>query len=155
MRRTRIRRFGASCFLSCLILAAAASYAAAVSAAGRTEPVPCDIRRGACTAELDGGMTLQFDIQPRPVETMSELTFMVTLLRNGREITDASVALDLSMPGMYMGKNSPVLRHVAHGRYEGKGLIPRCMSGSKTWQADLLVVHGRQKGSASFVIEVP
>jgi hypothetical protein len=155
MTSARFPLDGAAFLLFFLLLVVAASDGTAVSAADRTKPVPCNIQRGACSADLGNRLTAQFDIQPRPVTAMSELTFVVTLLQDSRQVIDAAVSLDLSMPGMYMGKNSPVLKHIANGRYEGKGLIPRCMSGSRTWQADLAVVRGQQKGSASFLIEVP
>ena len=70
---------------------------------------------------------------------MVENTFVVIVTRNGKPITDASVRLDLSMPHMFMGRNQPVLKQVKDGRYEGKGIITRCASGRKTWQADVVV----------------
>jgi hypothetical protein len=99
----------------------------------------CDIQRGSCLIETGEGMTIEFDIQPKPVAAMSELSFIVNLNRGGTPLTDASTELDLSMPGMFMGRNRPVLKHVYNGRYEGKGIITRCPSGKKTWQAEVTV----------------
>ncbi len=115
---------------------------------------PCAIQQGACSFTTDSGMTVEFDIQPKPVRAMSKLDMLVSVKENGKPVTDAFVKLDLTMPGMYMGKNSPDMKHSANGRYEGKGIITRCMSGKKTWQADVIVERGGTRQSASFVFEV-
>lgn len=115
---------------------------------------PCAIQQGACSFTTDSGMTVEFDIQPKPVRAMSKLDMLVSVKENGKPVTDASVKLDLTMPGMYMGKNSPDMKHSANGRYEGKGIITRCMSGRKTWQADVIVERGGTRQAASFVFEV-
>ena len=115
----------------------------------------CDIQRGPCIQETGDGMRVEFDIQPKPVTTMSGLTFFIHLTRNGKPVTDASsVVLDLSMPGMYMGRNRPVLKQLDNGRYEGKGLITRCMSNSSTWQAEITVERGKRITVADFEFEV-
>jgi hypothetical protein len=114
----------------------------------------CDIQRGSCLIETGEGMTIEFDIQPKPVAAMSELTFIVNLSRGVSPLTDASTALDLSMPGMFMGKNRPVLKQVYNGRYEGKGILTRCPSGIKTWQAEVTVKHAGKTAVASFLFEV-
>jgi len=114
----------------------------------------CDIQRDSCLIQTGEGMTIEFDIHPKPVTAMSELTFIVNLSRGGSPVTDASISLDLSMPGMFMGKNRPVLKQVYDGRYEGRGIITRCPSGNKTWQAEVTVEHAGKTAVASFVFEV-
>jgi len=99
-------------------------------------------------------MSIEFDAQPKPVTSMSESTFIVKLSKNGVPVTDALVHIDLSMPGMFMGKNQPVLTHRKDGRYEGKGIITRCVSGKKTWQADVMIDAGGATSTAAFVFEV-
>ena len=126
----------------------------ALPASAAENRTACDIQRGSCLIETGDGMTIEFDAQPKPVAAMSELTFIVNLSRGGSPVTDASTALDLSMPGMFMGKNRPVLKQVYDGRYEGKGIITRCSSGKKTWQADVTVKHAGKTAVASFVFEV-
>lgn len=116
--------------------------------------IACDIQHGSCITKTGAGITIEFDIQPKPVATMSELTFIVNLSRGGSPVIDASTALDLSMPGMFMGKNRPVLKQVNAGRYEGMGIITRCPSGKKTWQAEVTVEHAGKTTAASFVFEV-
>ena len=115
--------------------------------------VPCDIQHGPCTSEAQG-MTITFDIRPKPVKTMSELRFMVTIKKSKIPVTDASVALDLSMPGMYMGKNRPVLKHLGLGTYQGTGIITRCASGQRTWQAKITLGRGDPATIALFQFEV-
>jgi hypothetical protein len=115
--------------------------------------VPCDIQHGSCVMETNG-MTITFDILPKPVRTMSELQFIVTITRKKHPVTDASVTLDLSMPGMYMGKNRPALKYLGQGRYQGSGIITRCTSGQKSWQAQVTVGSGDPATIARYQFEV-
>jgi hypothetical protein len=116
--------------------------------------LPCDIQIGSCIMRTGDGMTIEFDIQPKPVAAMTESTFVVRISRKGIPITDALVKLDLSMPHMFMGKNQTVLKHIKEGRYEGKGVITRCASGRKTWQADVAAGPAGKTGVAAFLFEV-
>ena len=154
-----MKQFYSTMRILCLFLVLATIPVALVvlkpaPAASATEtPLPCDIQIGSCIRNGDG-MTIEFDVQPKPVAAMTESTFVVTVTRNGLPITDASVHLDLSMPHMFMGKNQPILNHIKNGRYEGKGIITRCASGRKTWQADVAVGSAGKTASAAFVFEV-
>jgi hypothetical protein len=114
----------------------------------------CDIQSGSCLKETGDGMTVEFDIRPKPVVALSDLTFIVNLTRGGMTVTDASVVLDLSMPGMFMGKNQPILKHATNGRYVGKGTITRCPSGKKMWQAEVTVKQASKTTIVDFVFEV-
>ncbi len=125
-----------------------------VWAADPALPASCDIQHHACSMTTASGMVVRFDIQPKPVKTLSELRFIVSLLDKEKPVTDASVKLDLTMPGMYMGKNTPDMKPGTNGRFEGKGVIPRCMSGRKTWKADVAVERGSIRDAAGFVFEV-
>jgi hypothetical protein len=40
------------------------------------------------------------------------------------------------------------------GRYEGKGVIIRCASGKKTWQAEVTVKRPKRTDVVDFVFEV-
>jgi len=115
--------------------------------------VTCDIQHGPCVMETNG-MTINFDILPKPVRTLSELRFRVTVKRNNVPVTDAAIALDLSMPGMFMGKNRPMLKQVGQGTYEGTGIIPRCISGQRTWHAEVTVGRGDPAATALYQFEV-
>ncbi len=142
-------RFALRMLLVIALLSAAASAAPAADVRSN-----CDIQRGPCIQKTDDGMTVEFDIKPKPVAAMSDLAFFITITRHGMPVTSSSVALDLTMPGMVMGKNLPMLKRTGAGRFEGKGIIPRCPTGKKTWQADVIVVHEGKTDVAGFVFEV-
>jgi hypothetical protein len=141
--------------LSTVIIPMSLLIVVAAPAASETEnALPCDIQLRSCIMRTGDGITIEFDIQPKPVSAMTESTFVVTVTRNGLPITDASVHLDLSMPHMFMGQNQPILKHIKEGRYEGKGIITRCTSGRKTWQADVAVGSAGKTAVAAVVFEV-
>jgi hypothetical protein len=131
------------------ILHVFASTAAAVDIVSN-----CDIQRGPCIRKIGNGLTVEFDIKPKPVTAMSDLNFLITIKRGGMPVAGSTAALDLSMPGMFMGKNLPMLKRMGAGRFEGKGIIPKCPTGIKTWQADVIVVHDGKTDVAGFVFEV-
>ena len=123
-------------------------------ASAAEEGPDCDIQSGSCAKETADGMRVEFDAQPKPVTSMSDLRFIVTVTRGGSPVSDASIVLNLSMPGMFMGKNQPVLKHAENGRYEGKGVIIKCPSGRKVWRADITIARGGKNAAARFVFEV-
>lgn len=123
------------------------------AAADSVTPAACDIQKSPCVQRTAGGMTVEFDIQPKPVTAMSDLQFIVKLEQQGKPVPDAEVDLKLSMPGMFMGRNQPLLKHTSRGQYEGTGIITRCMSGRKTWQADISVGPSPAE-TVSFLFEV-
>jgi hypothetical protein len=141
--------------LSLAVISLSLVFVAAAPARANDETaLHCDIQVGPCLMKTGDGIKVEFDVHPKPVKTMTENTFMVTLSRDGLPLKGASIKLDLSMPHMYMGKNQPVLRHVRDGRYEGKGVITRCASGSSTWQADIMIESAGTTVDAAFVFEV-
>jgi nitrogen fixation protein FixH len=91
----------------------------------------CDINSGPCTRKTDTAEIL-FDITPKPVKVMHELTFTVKI-KKGLRVDNVVVTLE--MPGMYMGENTVVAGKVAEGTYTGRGIIPGCNSGKKRWRA--------------------
>jgi hypothetical protein len=93
----------------------------------------CLINEGICSKAV-GAQKVVFDISPKPVRAMKELTFTVRL--DGGNMPP-SLVLDLSMPGMYMGRNEVTLKKTGDGGYSGRGVIPRCPSGKKLWQAEI------------------
>ncbi|MGB0130568.1 hypothetical protein [Chlorobium sp.] len=95
----------------------------------------CDIHGGACS-KTAGNTTVTLEISPRPVRHMQELLFSVTV-KPCSSLPD-TLLLDLSMPGMEMGKNQVTLVRKSNCLYQGKGLIVKCMSGRKLWKATVL-----------------
>jgi YtkA-like len=142
-----------------LILAAVASAAVLfcgperISASQNTQP-DCRIDTGACV-RTSGALSVVLDIAPKPVQSMHELTFTVTVTEKDNPIRDASVIISLSMPGMFMGENVVRLKHRVEGVYEGKGVIVRCPSGKKIWQASVIIKRGEKKTVVNYVLEVP
>ena len=114
-------------------------------AQGVTEVADCAPDQGPCTAAAAGRQII-FDISPKPVKAMKELIF--TIRATGRN-TAPAILLDLSMPGMYMGRNEVVLKKNPDGSYSGKGIIPRCPSGRMLWRA-AVTVPGAGKVSYTF-----
>jgi len=114
-------------------------------AQGVTEVANCAPDQGPCTAAAAGRQII-FDISPKPVKAMKELIF--TIRATGRN-TAPAILLDLSMPGMYMGRNEVVLKKNPDGSYSGKGIIPRCPSGRMLWRA-AVTVPGAGKVSYTF-----
>lgn len=98
-------------------------------------PVDNTIHEKACTI-TSGSYTVTLNIDPKPVKHMKELTFSVTV--SPCDKLPASLLLDLSMPGMAMGKNQVTLVKKSGCTYEGNGIIVRCMSGRTLWQATIL-----------------
>lgn len=93
--------------------------------------VNCQAHKGSCYQPLGEGQVF-FEIFPKPVKAMQDLTFMVTV--KGVAPSSAPV-IDLSMPGMHMGPNKVQTKLVAPGVFQGKGVIVRCPSGKRLWQA--------------------
>jgi hypothetical protein len=99
-------------------------------------------------------MLVEFSISPRPVTVMQDLEFTVTLRKKGKPVTGATLLLDLSMPGMFMGNNHPKLIEIQEGTHRGRGVIPRCITGQSHWKAFIAVAHGGQVEKVSFLFEV-
>lgn len=79
------------------------------------------------------GTQVELDITPKPVKAMEELFFVLSV----RNIQYNQLILDLSMPGMQMGQNRIILSKRDDGKYVGKGVIARCPSGRRLWEASI------------------
>src|SRR5512134_3265285 len=106
-------RLAGCIFLPCaaFIIAGAASVYPAL-----TEDRPdCDLGAGPCFREMKG-LRITFDIQPKPVKAMGDLTFSVKV--TGGKVR-GGIGIDLEMPGMFMGKNRIVLKEAGEGTFRG------------------------------------
>ncbi len=110
--------------------------------------INCDIQNGACI-QMVGGRKVTLEILPRPVKAMRELTFTVTV--DGPADDFKRSYIDLNMPAMDMGKNRVPLEYRGEGVFEGRGVIVRCISNLKTWQAKITFPD---KGRAYFIFDV-
>ncbi len=97
--------------------------------------INCDAHKGVCTQSL-GNNTVSLEIAPRPVKTMRDLVFKVSISGNS---PSKSPYIDLGMPAMKMGPNRVLLKPAGQGCYEGKGVIVRCPSGRRTWFANVII----------------
>ena len=111
--------------------------------------VNCDLHNGTCTQQLQG-TDVRLEVQPRPVKAMTDLMFKVTL--SGTPLASQGAPfIDLGMPGMNMGPNRVLLKASAPAVYEGTGVIVRCPSGRRIWQATVTVPD---MGAVRFVFDV-
>jgi nitrogen fixation protein FixH len=79
-----------------------------------------------------GGQEVLLSITPWPPIAMREVDFTVSLPGYAGK---APPYVDLSMEGMEMGRNRVDLSRGADGRYRGTGVIVRCRSGRRDWEA--------------------
>ena len=121
-----------------------------ISAADKyQEMINCDLHAGPCTQSLLEN-TVTFEVTPRPVKALQNLSFRVTL--SGKQLTSAKAPyIDLGMPGMNMGPNRVQLNSAGGNLYEGQGVIVKCPSGRRTWQA---TVTRPDAGQTEFIFDV-
>lgn len=99
----------------------------------------CRFEEGPCVKKMNAREFI-LETSPAPPQAFKETTF--TLSIRGAEIKSEEIILDLSMPGMYMGKNQVRLKKSGRNTYTGKGIIPRCPSGKTLWQVGLTLPDG-------------
>jgi nitrogen fixation protein FixH len=95
-----------------------------------------------------GGQEVLLSISPWPPAAMRELAFTV---RAPGYAGDVPPHVDLSMRGMEMGPNRVSLSRQTDGSFRGTGVIVRCPSGRKEWDAAVTVPG---KGKAVFRLDV-
>lgn len=93
------------------------------------------IHEGPCIIKA-GNHTVTLNIDPKPVKAMKELSF--SLMVTPCDKLPDKLLIDLSMPGMQMGKNQITLIKKNTCLYEGKGIVVRCMSRLTLWQVTIL-----------------
>lgn len=111
--------------------------------------VNCELHSGTCTQQLQG-TDVRLEVKPRPVKAMTDLLFRVSLTGKFANPKKAPF-IDLSMPGMNMGPNQVLLKPAGLSVYEGTGVIVRCPSGRKIWQATVTLPD---VGAVRFVFDV-
>ena len=121
-----------------------------ISAADKyQEMINCDLHAGPCTRSLSEN-TVTLDVTPRPVKALQNLSFRVTL--SGKQLTSTKAPyIDLGMPGMNMGPNRVKLKSACGNLYEGQGVIVKCPSGRRTWQATVTIPDA---GQTEFIFDV-
>ena len=113
------------------------------------EMINCDLHAGPCSQTLSK-KTVTLEVTPRPVKALKNLTFRITL--SGKQsILTQSPYIDLGMPGMNMGPNRVQLKSAGGNSYEGQGVIVKCPSGRRTWQATVTIPD---VGQTKFIFDV-
>lgn len=114
------------------------------------ELINCDLHTQACTRPLAAGVAVTLEVTPKPVKAMQDLSFKVTL--SGKQSTaPKDLYIDLGMPGMKMGPNRVRLNAAGNNTYTGQGVIVRCPSGRRIWQATVIVP---EVGHTDFIFDV-
>lgn len=114
------------------------------------ELINCDLHTQACTRPLAAGVAVTLEVTPKPVKAMQDLSFKVTL--SGKQSTaPKDLYIDLGMPGMKMGPNRVRLNAAGNNTYTGQGVIVRCPSGRRIWQATVIVP---EMGHTDFIFDV-
>jgi hypothetical protein len=113
------------------------------------EMINCDLHAGPCTQSLSEN-TVTLEVTPRPVKALQNLSFRVTLSGKQLVLTQAPY-IDLGMPGMNMGPNRVQLKSAGGNSYEGQGVIVKCPSGRRTWQATVTIPDA---GQTEFIFDV-
>ncbi|MGD8942739.1 MAG: hypothetical protein PVJ37_05720 [Desulfobacterales bacterium] len=139
------------CMLSIVTLTAILLSTPVKTSAGDKyqEMINCDLHAGPCTQSLSEN-TVTLEVTPRPVKALRNLSFRVTL--SGKQITSTKAPyIDLGMPGMNMGPNRVQLKSAGSYSYEGQGVIVKCPSGRRTWQATVTIPDA---GQTEFIFDV-
>jgi len=110
--------------------------------------INCDIQKGPCSQTV-AECRVSLDISPKPVKAMQDLTFRVTV--DGPAEISSQPYIELGMPAMKMGPNKVLLEDLGGGVFEGRGVIVRCKSGRRTWQAEIKIPG---LGEAKFIFDV-
>jgi hypothetical protein len=96
---------------------------------------PSALRGGAFRADA-GNQEVRLTVSPWPPRAMRETSFSVALPgHSGNPPPD----VELSMPGMEMGRNRVPLSREKDGVFRGTGVFVRCASGRKDWEAAVTV----------------
>ena len=146
----RTDRLAVALLTAILLLMSATFLPAGTGAAEKFQHlVNCDLHKGTCMQPLQGTNVI-LEVAPKPVKAMTDLRFTVRFTGNPPSATKAPF-IDLGMPGMNMGPNRVLLESSGPSVYEGRGIIVRCPSGRRIWQATVTVPD---LGSVRFVFDV-
>lgn len=98
-------------------------------------PSSCDLHQNSCNVTLKNNISLEFDINPKPIPLMKPLQFRVLL----SDIQLPSIEISLFATNMNMGLHTFKLYPKGNGVYEGEGMLPTCVMGNMLWQANLII----------------
>jgi hypothetical protein len=97
----------------------------------------CDLHKTSCSVEVPNFGKITFDITPKDIPLMKELTFKVTSSVDVDEFD-----MNIFATNMNMGYHQFKLKKIADKTYEAKGILPTCVVGGMIWRAE--VINGRK-----------
>ena len=106
----------------------------------------CALNQASCVTALTEDSTLEFNIEPRPIQGISPLVFSIS----AQNLDIKQAVVDLSGVDMNMGSYRFELKPEADDHYTADGNLPVCVRGQMLWQADVWL-DTRQKG----LIKIP
>ncbi len=125
---------------------------AAVSADGKALPTNPESQLPEGTAvQKVGNLNVSLALSPYPPVGFQTTNFDVTLTdANGQAVTDATISLDLTMPGMWMPPNNLEAQHTGNGVYHATGRFTM----RDLWRIEIIIQSGNQKQSAFFDVGI-
>jgi hypothetical protein len=124
----------------------------AVSSEGTPMPLPAvqatkGILPENTALQESGGLIVSLALNPYPPSTSKTSQFEVTLTDvDGQAIDNATISLDLTMPGMYMPPNLLNLQPAGAGKYSATGRFT--MRGP--WRMEAMIIIGGKTQSVFF-----
>jgi len=103
----------------------------------------CDLHLSSCKADIPKLGTFEFDIEPKTIPLMEQLTFTIKSTQDADELD-----LHIYATNMNMGYHSFTLKKVAPKTYKATGILPTCTVGGMIWNAE--VVHNNKGGLFTF-----
>ena len=98
-------------------------------------------------AQQVGNLKVSIALSPYPPVGFQKSGFDVTLTdEQGQPITDAKIAFDLTMPGMWMPPNKLEAQHNDNGRYHATGMFTM----RDLWRIEVIIQRGGEKQFAFF-----
>jgi len=119
----------------------------AVTANGTSISVPASQLPENTAAQESDGLVVIFALNPYPPTMTGTSTFDVTLTDpSGQPVSGAAITLDMTMPGMWMPTNQPVLTEGEGGHYSGPGQFT--MRG--LWRIEVIITRDGKTQSVFF-----
>ena len=124
----------------------------AVSANGTPMPVPVALAATGPVSENpaiqeSGGLLVSLGLDPYPPSVTKSSDFEVILTDTaGKPVSDATISLDLTMPGMYMPPNQLNMQSSGEGKYHATGRFT--MRGP--WRIEAIISTGGKSQSVFF-----
>ena len=100
-----------------------------------TQDKNCDLRKSACTVNIQDGTDITFEILQKDIPLMKPLTLQV---KSSNENLD-KLYIKLYATNMLMGEYKLHLKHKGNGIYQAIGTLPTCPVGFMKWNADIQV----------------